>query len=76
MSKLSCALRSFLTASLVLAGGCDPGDDEAFEADSGDRGTSLSIMHCKTAVGVGDGSTKFVYETADSWPWTNSSRCT
>ena len=65
MNVFSCAMRSFLTASLVFAGGCDSGDDEAFEADDGDRGTGLSIMHCKTAAGVGDGSTKFVYETAD-----------
>jgi hypothetical protein len=57
------ATRVVLAANLMLAG-CDAGDDGAFAGDD-DRATSRSILHCKTAVGVGDGSTRLVYETAD-----------
>ena len=63
-TALACATRALLATSLMLAG-CDAGDDGASEAVDDDRGTSRSIMHCKTAAGVGDGSTKLVYETAD-----------
>lgn len=65
INLLSRASRALLATSLVFAGACDAGDDAAFESDDDDRGAGLSIMHCKTVAGVGDGSTKFVYETTD-----------
>jgi hypothetical protein len=63
MNVFSRAMRTLLTISLVFAGGCDAGEDDASGADEDDRGAGPSKMKCTTAVNLGD--KRFVYETDD-----------